>query len=33
MQVFVTAPRRDELPPKLDLPRWEMKGGRLIADG
>jgi DNA replication and repair protein RecF len=31
MQVFVTAPRRDELPPKLDLPRWEMKGGRLKA--
>jgi DNA replication and repair protein RecF len=32
MQVFVTAPRRDELPPKLDLPRWEMRSGRLIAD-
>ena len=27
-QLFVTAPRSDELPRQLDLPRWEMDGGR-----
>jgi DNA replication and repair protein RecF len=34
-QVFITAPRPDELPRKLDLPRWEMGRGQLrqlIAD-
>ena len=29
-QLFVTAPRSDELPAQLDLPRWEMDGGRAI---
>lgn len=28
-QVFVTSPRRDELPPKLDLPVWMVEGGRI----
>jgi DNA replication and repair protein RecF len=28
-QVFVTAPRLDELPPGLGLPRFEVRGGRL----
>ena len=27
-QLFVTAPRSDELPGQLELPRWEMNGGR-----
>jgi DNA replication and repair protein RecF len=27
-QLFVTAPRIDELPAQLELPRWEMDGGR-----
>ncbi len=27
-QLFVTAPRSDELPSQLELPRWEMDGGR-----
>ena len=27
-QLFVTAPRDDELPRELELPRWEMDGGR-----
>jgi DNA replication and repair protein RecF len=27
-QMFVTAPRGDELPSQLDLPRWTMDGGR-----
>jgi len=27
-QLFVTAPRGDELPVQLDLPRWTMDGGR-----
>ena len=27
-QLFVTAPRADELPPQLDLPRWDMNAGR-----
>ena len=27
-QLFVTAPRSDELPAQLELPRWEMDGGR-----
>jgi DNA replication and repair protein RecF len=28
-QVFLTAPRRDELPPDLALPVWQMDGGRI----
>jgi DNA replication and repair protein RecF len=28
-QVFLTAPRPDELPPDLELPVWEMKEGRV----
>lgn len=27
-QLFVTAPRSDELPARLDLPRWDMDAGR-----
>jgi DNA replication and repair protein RecF len=29
-QVFVTTPRRDELPPNLDLPVWMVESGRVI---
>ena len=32
-QLFVTAPRGDELPRQLDLPRWEMNGGRATPGG
>lgn len=28
-QVFITSPRRDELPPNLDLPVWTVEGGRM----
>ena len=28
-QVFVTSPRRDELPPNLDLPVWTVENGRV----
>jgi DNA replication and repair protein RecF len=28
-QVFVTSPRRDELPAELDLPEWMIEGGRI----
>jgi DNA replication and repair protein RecF len=28
-QVFVTSPRKDELPPNLALPVWVMEGGRI----
>lgn len=28
-QVFITSPRRDELPANLDLPVWVMEGGRV----
>jgi DNA replication and repair protein RecF len=28
-QLFVTSPRRDELPPNLDLPVWVVENGRL----
>jgi DNA replication and repair protein RecF len=31
-QVFVTSPRRDELPPNLELTVWTVEGGR-ITDG
>jgi DNA replication and repair protein RecF len=29
-QVFLTAPRPDELPPDLDLPVWRVESGRVI---
>ena len=29
-QVFVSSPRMDELPPKLDLPVWVVEGGRIV---
>jgi DNA replication and repair protein RecF len=29
-QVFVTSPRRDELPPNLDLPVWVVENGRIL---
>ena len=29
-QVFVTSPRRDELPPNLDLPVWVVEDGRIL---
>ena len=29
-QVFVTAPRRDELPPEANLPVWNLESGRVI---
>jgi DNA replication and repair protein RecF len=29
-QVFVTSPRRDELPPDLELPVWTVDGGRIL---
>jgi DNA replication and repair protein RecF len=29
-QVFVTSPRRDELPGELDLPEWELESGRVV---
>jgi DNA replication and repair protein RecF len=29
-QVFLTAPRTDELPPDLDLPVWRVESGRVI---
>jgi DNA replication and repair protein RecF len=28
-QVFITSPRRDELPANLDLPVWVVEGGRI----
>ena len=28
-QIFITSPRRDELPANLDLPVWVMEGGRV----
>jgi DNA replication and repair protein RecF len=28
-QIFVTAPRADELPQGLELPTWQMRGGRI----
>ena len=28
-QIFITTPRRDELPANLDLPVWEVEGGRV----
>ena len=31
-QVFVTSPRPDELPPNLDLPVWNVVGGRVSGD-
>lgn len=31
-QVFITAPRPDELPRKLDLPQWHMRNGQLSTD-
>jgi len=31
-QVFITSPRRDELPANLDLPVWVVKGGRISGD-
>jgi hypothetical protein len=30
-QVFVTAPRRDELPASLELPVFEMREGRVLS--
>jgi DNA replication and repair protein RecF len=30
-QVFVTSPRRDELPPNLELPVWTVDGGRVSS--
>jgi DNA replication and repair protein RecF len=30
-QVFITAPRRDELPAGLRLPVWRVEGGRLVS--
>jgi DNA replication and repair protein RecF len=30
-QVFLTAPRRDELPPDLSLPVWRMDAGKVVA--
>lgn len=30
-QVFVTSPRRDELPANLDLPVWEIENGRVMS--
>jgi DNA replication and repair protein RecF len=30
-QVFVTSPRRDELPPNLDLPIWAIENGRIVS--
>jgi DNA replication and repair protein RecF len=32
-QVFVTAPRRDELPQAFDLPRWRMDSGQATPEG
>jgi DNA replication and repair protein RecF len=32
-QLFITAPRGDELPAQLDLPRWAMHGGRALPGG
>ena len=32
-QLFVTAPRGDELPSQLELPRWQMDGGRAAPAG
>jgi DNA replication and repair protein RecF len=29
-QVFVTAPRPDELPPEADVPVWTLEAGRVI---
>jgi DNA replication and repair protein RecF len=29
-QVFVTAPRRDELPPEADMPVWNLESGRVV---
>jgi DNA replication and repair protein RecF len=29
-QVFVTAPRPDELPPEADVPVWTIEAGRVI---
>jgi DNA replication and repair protein RecF len=31
-QVFVTSPRRDELPSNLDLPVWVIQDGRVRVD-
>jgi DNA replication and repair protein RecF len=31
-QVFITSPRRDELPANLDLPVWIVEGGRISSD-
>lgn len=31
-QVFITAPREDELPSGLNLPVWRVAGGRLVVD-
>jgi DNA replication and repair protein RecF len=28
-QVFLTAPRRDELPPEADMPVWNLESGRV----
>lgn len=28
-QVFLTAPRRDELPPEVDMPVWNLESGRM----
>jgi DNA replication and repair protein RecF len=30
-QVFLTAPRTDELPPDLALPVWRMENGKVIS--
>ena len=30
-QVFVTAPRPDELPPGMELETWRVENGRVIA--
>ena len=32
-QVFITSPRRDEVPANLDLPVWVVEGGRIREDG
>jgi len=32
-QVFVTSPRRDELPAELAVPAWRMEGGKVLGAG
>jgi DNA replication and repair protein RecF len=31
-QVFLTAPRSDELPKEVELPRWEVREGRVLVN-